>query len=379
VPKLKVAVVGGGIGGLTAALALRRAGLDVAVYEQASALGEIGAGITVQPNGVRVLDRLGLAPRLAEVGADLARSATYYADGTLVAEEASTGLGLHRADLMAILLERLPAEVLHLGKRCVAFDQDHDHASVRFADGTVARADVVVAADGIHSVLQQHVTDRAEPLFSGLMAYRGLVPADRFPDWPAGQVKTWYGHDRSIRFYPVRAGELINCVAAVPADEQMRESWSATGDPHALRAEFGDGWDPAVHNMLAQVGTTFRWGLYDREPLLRWSDGRLTLLGDAAHPMLPHLGQGANQAMEDALALAALLRDVDPGQVPPALYRYQILRLHRTARFQQLARLNAAPLSRNATGQRHRAANLRQSWVYDYDVEAEAAALTARI
>lgn len=373
---VRLIIVGGGIGGLTAAIALRRVGIDVVVYEQAARSDEIGAGITVQPNAVRVLERLGLGARLAELGADLARSATYYADGTLVGEEPSTGLGMHRADLVTILTERLPDGVVHHGRRCTWFDQDQDRATVRLDDGTAVTADAVVAADGIHSTFQGVVTGRSEPLFSGMMAYRGLIPRDRMPDWPDGQVKTWYGQDRSIRFYPVRAGRLINCVAAVPADDELRESWSAAGDPLALAAAFADGWDPAVRELLGRVDRTFRWGLYDREPLLRWSRGRLTLLGDAAHPMLPHLGQGANQSIEDAIALATLLRGVNGDRVPLALRRYEILRLNRTARFQQMARLNAAPLVKGQTSTwRQRAVNLRQPWVYDYDVEVEAEAL----
>ena len=292
-------------------------------------------------------------------------------DGTLASHEtydAGAGqLGLHRADLVAVLAAALPAGFVHTGWRCVEFTQSDGSAVVSFDNGVSVSADVVVAADGIHSGLQRYVVDPTDPVFSGVVAYRGLIPAARLPEWPPGLV-TWGGDDKHLIAYPVRAGELINYVGFVPADEQMLESWSAPGDPATLAAAFGD-WAAEPRRLLSRVETTLKWGLYDREPLPRWTHGRLTLLGDAAHPMLPHMGQGANQAVEDAMALAILLRGVTASDAPAALMRYQMLRRDHTARVQQNARVNG---HRFDSGQ---PLSLNQSWVRDYDVEKEALAV----
>jgi 2-polyprenyl-6-methoxyphenol hydroxylase-like FAD-dependent oxidoreductase len=220
------------------------------------------------------------------------------------------------------------------GLRCADFSQDGGRATVGFGDGTAATADVVIGADGMHSVLQGFVVAPAEPVFSGVVAYRGLVP--RPDDHPPDAMRMWVGPSKHFLVYPVRAGQLLNYVGFVPSDVSVRESWSAPGDPAALAAHFA-GWDPAIGQVIAAIsetgGSGFRWGMYDRVPLPRWSSGRLTLLGDAAHPMLPHLGQGVNQALEDAVALATLLGAcAGSAGVPRALATYEELRRDRTAR-----------------------------------------------
>jgi salicylate hydroxylase len=285
---------------------------------------------------------------------------------------AETGpLGLHRADLIAILAAGLPTGIVHTGHRCVQFTQHDGSAVVRFDNGVSVGADVVIAADGIHSGLQRLVVEPSEPVFSGMVAHRGLIPAVRLPGWPRHMVM-WGGEGKHLLAYPVRSGKLINFVGFVPADEQMRESWSAPGDPVRLAAEFA-GWSPKARRLLSQVETTFKWGLYDREPFPQWTHGRLTLLGDAAHPMLPHMGQGANQAIEDAMALAVLLRGVTAADAPAALMRYQTLRRDRTARVQKRAR---------AYGLRFdsaRAVSFNHPWVQDYDVGREALAVSLSV
>jgi 2-polyprenyl-6-methoxyphenol hydroxylase-like FAD-dependent oxidoreductase len=225
------------------------------------------------------------------------------------------------------------------GHRCTGFEQDGDTARAFFANGATAEADVVVAADGIHSVLQRYVVEPSPPIPSGSVAYRGLVPHERIPSWPTGAWQMWMGEGKHFLVFPVRAGRLLNYVGFVPTDEQMKESWSAPGDPAVLAREFA-GWDERVESLLAEVDRTFRWGIYDREPLARWSRGRLTLLGDAAHPMLPHLGQGANQSIEDGMALAALLGDVDRARAPEALAKYERVRRERTITIQRGSRAN---------------------------------------
>ena len=368
---VRVVIVGGGIGGLAAALALRCAGAQVDVYEQAPRLGEVGAGVALSPGSMRVLRRAGVAGEVSRRAASLNMTGIRLPDGS-VARQQSLGapgshLGLYRPDLVEILAAALPDGALHTGHRCVAFSQDAQSAHVTFDNGVSTEADVVVGADGIHSVLQGNVTQPQPPVFSGRVAYRGVLPADRIPGWPRDESVLWNGHGKSFLTFPVRAGELRNYVGFVPADEQMRESWSAPGDPAALAAEFS-GWDARLGELLSQVETTFRWGLYDRDPLPRWTHGRLTLLGDAAHAMLPHMGQGANQAIEDAMALATLIRGLSTGDVPDALIRYEQLRRDRTALIQQGSRANGQRLDAGD------AANMARPGTDDYDIEAEAEA-----
>ena len=309
-----VVIVGGGIGGLFAANALIRQGLRVSVYEQAPALGEVGAGVYITPNSVRHLQRVGLGPAVEKWGARVGPGSRYFRhDGTPIAPVQVTDsagwnatFGMHRADMVEFLAAALPAGVVHTGHRGIGFTQDGDAARVSFANGAIAEADVVIAADGIHSELRQFVVPPTRPVFSGTVAYRGLIPSERVPEWPAGRWEMWLGPSKHFLTYPVRTGKLINYVGFVPADAEMKESWSAPGDPDALRREFA-GWDPRIGALLRQVDTTFRSALYDREPLPIWTKGRLSLLGDAAHAMLPHLGQGANQSIEDGMALATIL------------------------------------------------------------------------
>jgi salicylate hydroxylase len=289
--------------------------------------------------------------------------------------------GLHRADLLQMLVDRLPGDVVKTGHRCVGFAQDDERAVVSFANGERVAADVVVAADGIHSTLQRYVVAPSAPLPSGSMAYRGVIPVARV-SWPAGAMRNWLGAGKHFLVYPVRAGQLLNYVGFVPTDEQMKESWSAPGDPAALAREFA-GWDPLVGAIIAQVDTTFRWWLYDREPLSTWTRGRLTLLGDAAHPMLPHVGQGANQAIEDGVALAAVLSQADRATAPRALLAYESVRRERTAGVQHSARVNGARYDASGGDLSIRDRQLAsqpewRAWIWDYDAEAEAAAVVAK-
>jgi salicylate hydroxylase len=375
---LRVAIVGGGIGGTGAANALQQHGLDVKVYEQASALTEVGAGLAIQPNGLRVLRRLGFDNDVVRYGARWVDAQQRRANGAFIFQQAS-GIefyGMHRADLLDMLVDRLPAEIIETDYRCVGFAQDDEQATVSFANGANVTADVVVGADGIHSALQPYVVEPTAPISSGAMAYRGILAAASV-DWPAGTMRNWLGAGKRFMVYPVRANELINYVGFVPTDEQLKESWSAPGDPAALAAEF-DGWDPLVEAILAQVTTCFRWGLYDREPLPRWSRGRLTLLGDAAHPMLPHAGQGANQALEDGLALATILAQADRVSVPDALRIYESLRRERTAGVQATSRTNRANYEASTDlDRRDRELGGQvgdRTWIWNYDAEAEAEA-----
>jgi len=386
---LRVAIVGGGIGGLAAANALLQRGMVVRVYEQAPALTEVGAGVALQPNGIRMLRRLGFGDELTRGGARWLDPQYCRSDGSYIASMWPTELlsqiefyGMHRADLLGMLVDRLPGNIVKTGHRCIAFEQDDAQAVIHFANGAGATADVVIAADGIHSTLQQFVVAPSAPLPSGSVAYRGVVSAASV-SWPPGGMRNWLGAGKHFLVYPVRAGELINYVGFVPTDEQMKESWSAPGDPAALAREFA-GWDPMVEAIIGQVTATFRWGLYDREPLATWTRGRLALLGDAAHPMLPHVGQGANQAIEDAVALATVLSRTDRASVRRALLIYESLRRERTARVQRSARINGARYDASGSDLGARDRQLasqpqERAWVWNYDAEIEASTVVASL
>jgi salicylate hydroxylase len=382
-----IVIVGGGIGGLFAANALIAQGLSVTVYEQAPALGEVGAGVYITPNCVRQLQRVGLGPAVEKWGAKVGHASQYFHhDGTVIAGVQVTDTsgwnatyGMHRADLVDMLAKALPPTVVHTGHRCTGFERHGERARVTFENGAIAEGDLVVGADGIHSVLRPYVHPESRPVFSGTVTYRGVVPAERVPEWPAESWLMWLGKGKHFLVYPLRAGKLINFVGFVPADRELKESWSAAGDPEALRSEFAD-WDPRIGYLLRQVRDTFRTALFDRDPLPSWTKGRLTLLGDAAHPMLPHLGQGANQAIEDGMALATILANTDRSTVLAALLLYERLRRERTAKVQSGARENGlrydsfhADLSlRDAEIKAH--AGFRKQ-LYDYDVVPEARAV----
>jgi salicylate hydroxylase len=331
---------------------------------------------------------VGLGPAVDKWGAKVGKNSRYFRDdGTLIAPVQvtdSTGwnatYGMHRADLVDMLAKALPAGVVHTGHRCTGFERKGAVARVSFANGAVVEADVVIGADGIHSELRQHVYPPPRPVFSGSVAYRGVVRSELVPEWPPECWEMWLGKGKHFLTYPLRAGALVNFVGFVPVDEGMREglkeSWSAPGDPDALRREFA-GWDPRIGALLRHVETTFRSALHDRDPSPHWTRGRLTLLGDAAHAMLPHLGQGANQSIEDGMALATILANATRETIPGALLAYERLRRERAAKVQSGARENGlrydsfhADLAvRDAEIKAHAA--FRKS-LYDHDVVPEA-------
>ena len=384
-----VLIVGGGIGGLFAANALLAHGIAVSLYEQAPALGEVGAGVYVTPNAVRQLERVGLGPAVERYGARVGpRSAYFRHDGTpiapvQVADAAGWNacFGMHRADFVELLAAHLPPGIVRAGHRAVGFEQNEARARVRFANGAVAEADVVVGADGIHSELRPHVFPPSTPVFHGTISYRGLVARARLPDWPMDRWEMWAGPSKHFLVFPVRHGTMVNYVGFVPTDEEMKESWSAPGDAEVLRREFR-GWDPRIRAVLDAVDQTFRWALYDREPLPTWTKGRLTLLGDAAHPMLPHLGQGANQSIEDGMALATMLAQAPSAGVPAMLAAYERLRRERVAEVQLGARKHGLRVDSAYDDLRVRDAELVahaefRKQLYSYDVVPAARAAAA--
>ena len=383
---LRAAVVGGGIGGIAAACSLRQRGIEVTVFEQARALGEIGAGLLVLPNGLRQLERIGLREALAAVGAKIGDGSQYYrADGTVVGPIVTTDsmgwngvYGMHRADLLNTLAGKLPPKTVHVDHCCIGIVQTALSARLQFAHGDSVEADIVIAADGIHSTLQKYVVEPTAPEYSGVRAYRGLIFREKLPGWPESAHMVWMGDGKHFIVYPVRSGRLLNYVGFVPTKNETIESWSSVGDRAELAASF-DGWDSQVVRLLETVETCYWWGIYDRRPLASWTSGRLVLLGDAAHPMLPHLGQGANQAIEDGVALSVFLEGRNPDEVPHILQQYEKFRRARTDVIQAEARKTGLRYDSKYENLEERDREIANSGVfrkslYDYDVEKAAVA-----
>ncbi len=391
---LRIAIVGGGIGGLAAALFLRRVGIVATVYEQAGALREVGAGLVVPPNMVRPLRRLGLGDALERIAVRLEAAWEFrrWQDGRVLfvqpmgeACEQLYGAACyvaHRADLLQLLQQALPPEQLRLDHRCSAVRVGSNGRGVELTfarrDGAsvAVQADAAIGADGIHSLLRELIAPAADARFSGLCAFRCLVPASQAPEMALRPVQSlWLGPGRHFVHYPISGGRLVNVVAIVPAGAWQRESWSATGEIADLRAEFV-GWDARVLQLIDSATDTKRWAMVDRSPLERWTAGPLTLLGDAAHAMLPFFAQGAAQAIEDAEALAHCLQGVaDPAALPAALQRYESLRRPRASQVQLMSRgrelrnhLADGPEQQQRDAELARGDPLRQSaWLYGHE------------
>jgi salicylate hydroxylase len=344
-PGLSVAVIGGGIGGTAAALSLLQSGADVHIYEQARELREVGAGIQVSPNASRVLHRLGLADALARLGVKpLAVHQRRWQDGrtllrTPVAQAMETAFGsphyqMHRADVLRTLVAALPSDRLHIGHRLTGLADQGDRVEAQFENGALIKVDMLVGADGIHSTVRHVLFGPERPRFTGCMCYRGLVPAERLAhlDIPV-EAQIWMGPGKHFVHYFVRNKELLNFVAVIDQDAWTKESWTDRGNASDAIAAF-DGWHPQLRGILQAVDEIFVWALFERPPMPRWSVGRVTLLGDACHAMLPFMAQGAAQAIEDGVTPAACLARGGTKDVTDALTLYEAQRLRRTARVQ---------------------------------------------
>src|SRR5512145_2411437 len=323
---LSVAVIGGGIGGLAAALALRAAGIDAQAFEQAPVLAEVGAGIQISPNASRLLRRLGLADALEQRGVrPVAVHQRRWQDARTLqraplgdAVEAAFGAPyyhFHRADLLEALAGALPPGAIHLAHRLTGFVDHGDRVEAAFDNGARAVADALVGADGIHSTVRAALFGPERPRFTGCIAYRGLVPAERLAHLGLEIVSSnWMGPGGHFVHYFVAGRRLVNFVAVNERETWTRESWTDRGQVADALAAF-DGWHPQVRAIIGAVDETFIWALFDRLPLERWSVGRVTLLGDACHAMLPFMAQGAAQAIEDGATLAACLVEGGAGDV----------------------------------------------------------------
>jgi salicylate hydroxylase len=387
---LEIAIVGAGIGGLTAAVALRQAGFDVHVYEQAPELTEVGGGINMGPNAARVLYRLGLGEGLdREAVRPISTHQRRWQDGRTLqraplnprSEElyGAPHLTVHRADLLAIIASGFPAQRVHLGRRLAGFSEAGDRVEAWFDNGARIAADVLVGADGIHSTVRAVLLGEAAPRFAGCVAYRGLVPVERLADLGLELgSQSWVGPGGHLVHYFVSRGRLLNFVGWTEHDTWNREDWTDRATIARALATF-EGWHPQVRRIIGAAETCFIWALFDREPQPRWSFGRATLLGDACHPMYPFMGQGAAQAIEDGATLAACLLDGadDPAA---ALQRYERLRLPRVSRLQEMSRANKArfhlpdgPAQRARDAEWARAGDRSPEslrWLYDHDPSA---------
>jgi salicylate hydroxylase len=381
--KLQIAIVGAGIGGLTAALALRARGLNVTVFEQADSPREVGAGVSIHPNAVRLLKRIGLHDRLENISTKSDGLSLWTSRGEPVPTppaSADPSYQVHRVELLDLLCEAQAERAVCFGHQCTGVRETGGGVRLTFANGVTADADIVIGADGIHSVVQREVGLIAHPTSEEVMAYRGLIQAERL-SWAKDLrgLKMWMGSGRNFLCFPVSQGRLINMVAFVPSNLDAEESWSAPGDLTALAAEYV-GWDDPVLEAIGALDQTFRWGIYDRAPLPYWSTARTTLLGDAAHPMVPHFGQGAGQAIEDGFALAILLEEAKPTDIPARLKAYEKLRLGHTSRVQAASR-DAGRFYRSEDedvserSQRMGKWMSAARWIFQYDVEQATTAL----
>ncbi|MET9265317.1 FAD-dependent monooxygenase [Amycolatopsis sp. NPDC004079] len=392
----RIAILGGGIGGLAAAAFLQRQGIQATVYEQAARLAEVGAGLVIAPNAGRQLRELGVLEHLSKdsVRLDTGWQFRRWADGTVLSEENLAAscerlygehtYTAHRAALLAAIQSCVPGHLVKLGHKCIGLDATGETWRIRFADGREAEADVVIGADGVHSAVRNAIIGSSPATDSGLCAFRALVPAGDAPDFARRPAQTlWIGPGHHLVHYPISAGKYVNLVAFAPAGGDTVESWTATATVEEFLAEF-DGWDRRLTGLIRAAGTPGRWALLDRAPLARWSEGSATLLGDAAHPMFPFFAQGAAQALEDAAVLARCLAEGidDP---PAALLRYEGLRIPRTTRLQTVSH-GRSHVNHLPDGARQRARDaafaqedplVANGWIYEYD-PAAALAGTAR-
>jgi salicylate hydroxylase len=348
---LRISVIGGGIGGLTAALALRQAGFAVNVYEQAPELTQIGGGINMGPNAVRILRGLGLAAGLDREGVrPLFTHQRRWQDGRTLQRAplnplcqelyGAPHITIHRADLLAVIASGFPADRIHLGHRLIGLENKSNLVEAWFENGIRIETDILVGADGINSAVRAALFGEEAPVFAGCVAYRGLVPAERLGDLGLEiGSQSWVGPGAHLVHYFVSRGDLLNFVGWTEHDDWNREDWTDRATVARALAAF-EGWHPQVRRIISAADTCFIWALFDRDPLPQWSIGRATLLGDACHPMYPFMGQGAAQSIEDGAALAACLRAAGNADPARALRHYERLRLPRVTRLQDMSRAN---------------------------------------
>ena len=350
---MKISVVGGGIGGLTAALGLLRRGFDVQVFEQAQELREVGAGVQISANGTRILFELGLENEIMSVASEpggkqirlwnTGKTWKLFDLGPLsVAQYGFPYITIHRNDLhqaLAAGIRRIAPDAIKLGMKCVGIDQTSRNVTLHFADGATATSDIAIGADGVHSVVREVLFGADKPTFTGIVAWRGVIETRRLPERFHRPVGTnWIGPGGHVIHYLLRRGELTNYVSVVERTDWQVESWSVAGTVEECLADY-QGWHEDVHTLIKAIDTPYKWALMLRQPMREWTQGRFTLLGDACHPTLPFLAQGAVMAIEDGLVLARALA-ANAGDHDAAFHSYEAERKERTTRIVKGAEAN---------------------------------------
>jgi len=358
------AIIGAGIGGLALAGLLSRQGANVRLYEQAKQFQRIGAGIQMSSNAMRVLRALGLEEHLrARAFEPPAWTHRVWDTGEHLADldfsDAEQRYGapyllLHRGDLHAAILSAVPAELIAFDRKLAGFDRSPAGIELRFADGATTLVDALIGADGVHSKVREMILGPEKPRFTGRVAHRTTLRSSLMPGGPLDTCTKWWGPDRHLVTYPVtRNRDETYFVTSVPDPSWDVESWSTRGDMDEVRRAFA-GFHPEAQRVLDASPEVHKWALFERDPLPRWSDGPIVLLGDACHPMMPYMAQGGASALEDAAVLARCVRDVD--DVGEAFRRYEATRLERTARLQLTSRANTWGKDKSDP-----------TWVYGYD------------
>ncbi|HEU4352480.1 MAG TPA: FAD-dependent monooxygenase [Burkholderiales bacterium] len=394
---MKVLIVGAGIGGLTAALAALRMGCDVEIYEQAPDLKEVGAGLQLSANGTRALYALGVGEELKALSCEATGKEIrlwntgetwklFDLGSASVERYGHPYLTVYRPDLLDVLaraVRRCTPDAIHLARKGLGFVQDANRVELRLDDGTSVPGDALVGADGVHSTVRQLLFGQDKPQFTGIIAWRGIVPMERLSAHMARMVGVnWVGPGGHVVHYPLRGGKVMNFVGAVERADWRVESWSARGTTEELAADFA-GWHGEVQELVRNIPIPYKWALMVRPLMERWTVGRVTLLGDACHSMVPFLAQGAVMAVEDGFMLGRALGTLD-GDIPSRLERYEKARRERTRRAVEGSADNirrfhnpelADPAKARAYVEREWAgANVaaRYEWLFTYDVTTAA-------